>query len=261
MNIETMHNIPPEIIENGVRSNVEIDIGTSMTVMLISYLLIVLKIGPAFMKSRPAYELKTWIFYYNIYQIIACFYAIARILMIDLPALAFGECIDIEPGSPAEKDFNHIANFLFWLKGSELTETIVFVLRKKQQQVSFLHVFHHAAMLFLSYNLNVVYRNSATLFPVFLNSCVHVIMYTYYLMAAELPAKVVAKLTPFKKAITTIQMIQFTIILLQIVFGLSKGCKVPKLMLMIYTVIICVIFYGFYDFYKKSYTEKQQKRT
>ena len=76
-------------------------------------------------------------------------------------------------------------------------------------------------------------------------------------MAAILPAKIVARLTPFKKAITTIQMIQFAMILLQVVVALSRGCKVPPVILSIYVLIISAFFYMFYDFYKKNYSAKK----
>lgn len=230
-------------------------------ICIIVYLLTVLKIGPSLMKSRPAFQLKTFIAAYNIYQICACFYINFRIYKFELPALKYGTCSEVLNGTTAARDFDEISNFVFWLKVTELSETVVFVLRKKQSQVSFLHVFHHGTMVFLTYNMDSIYRNSSALFPVFLNSCVHIVMYTYYLLAALLPSETVARLTPFKKSITIMQMVQFAIVLFQIVIGMSiNGCKVPQTMLVIYTVIIIVIFYGFYDFYKKAYNMNKKNK-
>lgn len=230
-------------------------------IFIIAYLLTVLKIGPSLMKSRPAFQLKTFIAVYNIYQICACFYINYKIYKFELPTLQYGKCLPVLNGTTAARDFDEISNFMFWLKVTELSETIVFVLRKKQSQVSFLHVFHHATMVFLTYNMDSIYRNSSALFPAFLNSCVHIVMYTYYLLAALLPSETVARLTPFKKSITIMQMVQFAIVLLQIVVGKAVyGCKVPQTMLVIYTITILVIFYGFYDFYKKSYNMKQKNK-
>ncbi|XP_055920211.1 elongation of very long chain fatty acids protein 1-like [Eupeodes corollae] len=232
-----------------------------MIVILASYLLIILKIGPEIMKSRPAFQLKSYIVIYNILQVLCCIYLVYKIVVINLPTLTFWKCAYFQPGSIEEKDFNHISYFTFWLKASELSETIVFVLRKKQRQVSFLHVFHHCSTLFLVYQLSRNYKGSSALYSLFLNCNVHIFMYCYYLMAAVLPDKIVSKLTPVKKAITTIQMIQFALILLQVVVSLSKGCKVPPVVLSIYVLIISAFFYMFYDFYKKNYSSREPSTT
>lgn len=228
-----------------------------MMVILPIYLTIILKIGPSFMKSRQAYQLKSFIVVYNIAQVVSCIYLVYKVIVIKLPTLTLWECQYFLPGSDVEKEFNFICNFTFWLKVSELSETVVFVLRKKQRQVSFLHVFHHCATLFLSYDLSRNYKASAALYPLFLNCNVHIIMYCYYLMAATLPDEITAKLTPIKKAITTIQLIQFVLMLLQIIVGLIRGCKVPPVVLSSYAGIIVAFFYMFYDFYKKNYSTKK----
>ena len=47
---------------------------------------------------------------------------------------------------------NQIAAAIWWFyisKLLELMDTVVFILRKKTSQISFLHVFHHASMFFL----------------------------------------------------------------------------------------------------------------
>lgn len=46
-----------------------------------------------------------------------------------------------------------LAYFVFFLKLSELSETVIFVLRNKRSQVTKLHVFHHIATVTLIYLL------------------------------------------------------------------------------------------------------------
>lgn len=60
----------------------------------------------------------------------------------------FSNCLRVKSlnSSPA---VYHLTAFSFWLKASEMCETMVFVLRKKYNQVSFLHVFHHCATVTL----------------------------------------------------------------------------------------------------------------
>lgn len=50
--------------------------------------------------------------------------------------------------------------------------------------------------------------------------------------------------------------IQFTIILTQCVLGLAKGCDIPKILVAIYVPNVSLIFYMFYDFFKKAYKKK-----
>lgn len=69
----------------------------------------------------------------------------------------------------------------FLLKVLDLADTVFFVLRKKESHVSFLHVYHHAIMVSLSYlavvfvpgmrkfyrlNRSVLYINTELTFPI-----------------------------------------------------------------------------------------------
>ncbi|CAM6031263.1 unnamed protein product, partial [Sphagnum compactum] len=77
------------------------------------------------------------------------------------------------------------AVWLYYMcKVIELLDTVFFVLRKKQNQVSFLHIYHHTLMPFAGF-IGVKYFGGGhtTLLGV-INSFIHVIMYTYYLLAA-----------------------------------------------------------------------------
>lgn len=106
-------------------------------------------------------------------------------------------------------------------------------------------------------------------------------MYSYY-FAALFGPEVQRKLERVKKSITLIQMvtlllartqshdisskcsltffqIQFTIILIQCALSLARGCDVPHLLLFIYVPNVVLIFYMFYDFFKKAYNKKSDK--
>lgn len=96
----------------------------------------------------------------------------------------------------------------------------------------------------------------SALYPLFLNTNIHVIMYSYYFAAAVCDKRIVRRLLPIKKSITTIQMIQFTMILTQVVIMILR-CQMPLVICLYYSVCVGIIFYGFYDFYKKSYTRSE----
>lgn len=180
-----------------------------------------------------------------------------------------------------------LAYFVFLLKLSELSETVVFVLRKKQSQVTKLHVFHHFATVTLIYllinhneknggyfsfnlqteitDLNFVYlifgsKGCDALFPILLNSIVHIIMYSYYLISAVADKNFVRRLKPIKQSITIMQMVQFVLILIHAVIVMTF-CGVPKATFYYFIIVIVVIFYGFYDFYKDSYNRDQRRKS
>ena len=91
------------------------------------------------------------------------------------------------------------------LKIIDLIETILFVLRKKNKQISFLHIYHHISTVLLGIIYIRYYAGGmAMLFPV-LNCIVHVVMYTYYLLSNIEGLKEI--ILPFKRYVTIIQMV------------------------------------------------------
>ncbi|ALC40871.1 CG30008, partial [Drosophila busckii] len=226
------------------------------------YLLFVTRWGPRFMDNRKPFELKTLIIVHNIVQVLSCIFVVYEILYIsENTILFFWRCSNLEETPERLSRHFRLSYFLFWLKISELVETVIFVLRKKQNQVTKLHVFHHITTITLIYMLINHNENGIdALFPIFLNSNVHIIMYSYYLIAAVADKKIVAALQPVKKSITVIQMVQFLFILAHTA-STSLTCGVPNLILMYFSLVITLMLYGFYDFYTKSYKKKSSKRS
>lgn len=101
--------------------------------------------------------------------------------------------------------------WIYLLKIFDLVETCIFVMRKKQNQVSTLHVYHHVSnVTFLWYYLKYVLDERATLITL-VNCTVHIIMYIYYLLAALNPQS--QRLQRIKPLITRIQMASLNLIL------------------------------------------------
>lgn len=75
----------------------------------------------------------------------------------------------------------------FLLKVADLMDTIFFVLRKKDRQITFLHLYHHTGMVILTWNATKFYPGGHSVFTGFINSIIHVIMYSYYLVSAFQP--------------------------------------------------------------------------
>lgn len=83
---------------------------------------------------------------------------------------------------------------------------VFFVLRKKQNQVSFLHVYHHTGMVLLTWHGVKYLPGGHSVFMGALNSFVHVVMYCYYLITALNP-KYKNNLW-WKKYITQLQIVR-----------------------------------------------------
>lgn len=90
--------------------------------------------------------------------------------------------------------------------------------------------------------------------PAMVNSFIHVLMYSYYGLAALGPS--VTKYLWWKKYLTILQLIQFTTALVLGINGIRSGCDFPLWMqyaLVIYMVSFIVLF-G--NFYAKAYIAK-----
>lgn len=91
------------------------------------------------------------------------------------------------------------------LKIAELADTVFFVLRKKFTHISVLHVVHHSLVAWgVWIGLKFGGGGHNAFFPL-LNCAVHMIMYTYYCLAALGPS--VRKYLWWKRYLTILQMV------------------------------------------------------
>lgn len=168
--------------------------------------------------------------------------------------------------------------FYFFSKIIDLLDTVFFVLRKKQNQVTFLHVYHHTitalfSWMYLKYApgmYNWVCGNLSSVCqccPFFcfhlgeqgvvigiLNSGVHIVMYFYYMVAAMGPQY--QKYLWWKKYMTSIQLIQFVLIMAYMVTIALKGCNMPKSLTFFFIANTMIFLYLFGNFYKRTYKTK-----
>lgn len=98
-----------------------------------------------------------------------------------------------------------VGMFLLFVRGIEVVETMCFVLRKKQNQVTFLHIYHHISVFLLLWLTIKISAGDMELFVMVLNLYVHVVMYVYYFLALFKPMQAI--LRPIKPAITIMQMV------------------------------------------------------
>lgn len=112
--------------------------------ILAGYLYFVLSLGPRLMENRKPFKLDGIMKIYNISQVLICGWLVIEAYRFNY----FGEysllCQSVDRtnsylGILAAKR----AHMYFLIKVIDLLDTIFFVLRKKQSQVTFLHVYHH----------------------------------------------------------------------------------------------------------------------
>ncbi|CAD1469483.1 unnamed protein product, partial [Heterotrigona itama] len=136
-----------------------------------------------------------------------------------------------------------------------LTLKVFFVLRKKQNQVTFLHVYHHTITSIFSWCYLKFLPGEQGALIGFLNTFVHIVMYSYYLIAALGPEY--KKYLWWKKYMTWIQLVQFFVMLGYQLMILAMDCKVPKALTYFFITNTIIFIYLFGDFYQKAYKKKQ----
>lgn len=219
------------------------------------YLLFVLKIGPDYMKSRRPFQLKHTLLLYNAFQVFVSAYMVNEcIKVIHEVGVLHSSCL-----TDTNEDKHRLGTLMYYYfacKISELLDTVLFVLRKKQNQVTFLHVYHHALMAFNGWVFLKYEPGYWLLFLGTMNSFVHTVMYTYYGLSVY-PS--LQKYLWWKKYITSLQLLQFGLILIHMTVNyFVNECRVS-----IYTVLyayfnLMLFIYLFSSFYKKAYVKNKE---
>lgn len=225
-----------------------------MTLIIGVYLLIVFKIGPKLMEKRKAFNLIFYTRLYNFYQISVCsaffigsFHPNFRYIW----TLAYKcESNDFDELSQQQIQERKTRTFFFaWLfllvRLSELQETVLFVLRKKQSQVTFLHCYHHIAVIMVSWQYIKYADHERGFFIGTLNATVHIIMYSYYLLSSF--PKYQKSVSGAKKVITVIQISQLVLLFFHAV-KVMLYCGAPKIYCsqavnLFFLVLMFVLFY------------------
>nr|QBO55931.1 elongation of very long chain fatty acid 9a [Brachionus rotundiformis] len=211
------------------------------------------------MENREPFELKKFMIGYNLCQVIASFYNSFEIIFLAIQSRFSLTC------QPVDYSENHLAQgmanaiyFYYLMKLADLIDTIIFALRKKSNQITFLHVYHHISMVLTAWSGTKWVAGGQTFLICALNSLVHAVMYSYYGLAALGPS--VQKYLWWKRYLTQFQLIQFTIVISHAIINLfQKECTYPKgwsWAAIIYTSFMALLFM---NFYKKSYKKKTEK--
>ncbi|KAG7264431.1 hypothetical protein CRUP_011911, partial [Coryphaenoides rupestris] len=160
------------------------------TIIIAAYIFFVTSWGPRLMEHRKAFDLKGF--------------------MMAGWGTGYTYRCDLVDYSPSGTRMAATCWLYYFSKFIEMLDTIFFVLRKRNSQVTFLHVYHHSIMPFTWWFGVRFSAGGLGTFHAMLNSVVHIIMYSYYGLTAMGPSY--QKYLWWKKYLTTIQLIQFVMV-------------------------------------------------
>lgn len=224
------------------------------------YLYLVFRRLPAYMSTRKPYNLKIVIAVYNAFQIAACAYIVVQALRLGWATHYKLICQGVDfSNSPIALDYAYkVCYSYFIIKFIDLVDTFFFVLRKKQNQVTFLHVYHHTGMVMFAWAIVKWLPGGHGTLLVPINSFVHMIMYSYYLLTIW--DESYKKSIWWKKHVTHLQLIQFTILIIHysLLFVLPN-CNYPRFVAYIIVPQNLFMLFLFGDFYYKTYIKKKNK--
>lgn len=222
----------------------------------LTYAYCVKVLGPKFMENRKPYKLKTVLIIYNLAQVIFSSWLFYESLMAGWLTHYSLRCQPVDYSN--HPSALRMANGCWWYYISKFTEfldTIFFVLRKKNDHISTLHVIHHGVMpMSVWFGVKFTPGGHSTFFGL-LNTFVHIVMYSYYLLAALGPQ--MQRYLWWKKYLTTLQMVQFILVMVHAFQLLFIDCNYPKAFVWWIGMHAVMFYFLFSDFYKQTYIKKQ----
>lgn len=216
----------------------------------ILYLIVVFS-GLKLMKNRQEFKIKPYIFIYNLYQCILNIVCVVLFIREVMSNPIFTGIWGNIP-KPGRESFN--ISLLVWIhynnKYVELLDTLWMILRKKNEQVSFLHCYHHVLLIWAWFLVCKIETGGDSYFGACVNSFIHIIMYGYYTLALlNIPC-------PWKRWITNMQMLQFTLCFSHSCFVVYNG-NAPIILPLAQAFVMINMLVLFGRFYAKSYLNKK----
>ncbi|CAK1603818.1 unnamed protein product [Parnassius mnemosyne] len=225
--------------------------------VVIAYLLFI-RIGPKIMKNRAPLKITKLISYYNAAQVLLAAINIIKVSQLNLfrDGIIYAGCrYQSNTQNPLLLDLGW---WYFFAKFTELLDTVFFVLRKKEKQLTFLHVYHHVIMALYSWSYLKFAAAGDGAVLALLNSTVHVVMYTYYLLSGLGPQ--FHKYLWWKKYVTTMQLVQFVLMLSYCAWThFSPRCQYVPGFTYFISANVTIFLILFLNFYVKNYKLKKDK--
>ncbi|XP_034946113.1 elongation of very long chain fatty acids protein AAEL008004-like isoform X2 [Chelonus insularis] len=225
----------------------------------LTYVYIVKVLGPKWMENRKPFQLKKVLIVYNLFQVLFSTWMFRESLLGGWWGHYSLRCQPVDySDNPMAIRMVHASWWYYFSKFTEFFDTIFFVLRKKNNHVSTLHVIHHGCMpMSVWFGVKFTPGGHSTFFGL-LNTFVHIVMYSYYLLAALGP-----QMQPYlwwKKYLTALQMVQFVLIMIHAFQLLFIECNYPKAFVWWIGLHAIMFLFLFSEFYKQNYSDGKKSR-
>jgi len=220
-----------------------------MLVVAVAYVVFIVG-GKAIMKDRKPLDLWSFRVFHNAILTAASLYLTVEIARQAAATSWYGPIVRGERGLGMAT-----ALYYFYLsKILEFNDTLIMVLRKKFDQVSFLHVYHHVTVL-LVWWFNISYYPGGEAYPsAWLNSFVHVWMYGYYLIST------LGYDVWWKKYLTQLQISQLSLFVLQGFLIIWKSAEEYQYIGIINSGYAATLVVLFMNFYRQSYKNRRPQK-
>lgn len=216
-------------------------------VIFMAYIAFIL-IGKKLMANRKPFDLTGLMTAYNLTVIVLNAY-----LFIGIVSHVFSQgynlvCNPVDYG-PEGQDLVWFIYCYYLSKGLDFSDTIFMVLRKKNDQVSFLHVYHHGLMWIIWWSATKWSGGGNAVVGPIMNTFIHFVMYSYYL-ASTYKIKI-----PGKRYLTQMQMAQLAILLQHSVLSVAVDCPYPHWTQYTQVAFMITLLILFGNFYINSYNK------
>ncbi|KAM6948305.1 ELOVL fatty acid elongase 8a [Aplochiton taeniatus] len=230
-----------------------------ITCIFLCYLFLVWA-GPKVMQKRQPVNLKPILIVYNFAMVCLSAYMFYEFTASAWLASYSLLCQPVDYSDhPLAMRMANVCWWFYFSKVIELSDTIFFILRKKNSQLTFLHVYHHGTMIF-NWWAGVKYVAGGQSFLIgLINSLVHVVMYLYYGLAALGPS--MQKYLGWKRYLTSLQLLQFGVITVHTAYNLWTDCDFPNSMNLVVFGYALSLIALFSNFYYQSYVSRKTKKT
>lgn len=147
--------------------------------------------------------------------------------------------------------------FCIFIRSAEFLETIFFILRKKSNQVTFLHVYHHVSSLCVVFIPLKYGQNMAFLIHGIVNAKVHVVMYMYYFLSTF---GTMRRFTGFfKPFLTCLQICQLVGLAAHCIYALNMPClSSDSIVYCAHFMNLSILIFQFMKFYYGAYKSKRE---
>ncbi|XP_077560062.1 very long chain fatty acid elongase AAEL008004-like [Haemaphysalis longicornis] len=229
--------------------------------LLASYLYFVKVAGPRWMEKRKPFNIINLIRFHNAFLVVTSVVFLYILLkMTYLPGGRYSLwCQGVTGYMDEEMTGYYKYGWIFIAaRYADLMDTVFFVLRKKFTHITHLHVIHHTMVTVNVWFFGLYAPEGQPALGLAVNCFVHIIMYSYYLLATMGPA--VRKYLWWKKYLTRLQIIQFIFGIAHMAIPLFVDCGFPRHLILISIpqgfLILCL----FINFYIKAYRSRNTAR-